>query len=126
MAYTATEDRLRKRSTPYDFIVTIASDSGNRTLYKGRSANYAKASYWQAIKLVTFIGFSGNVNMAITKSKEPYGAFATELREKKVKSLHVPSGDCIEWMEGSWSGEHLAEKLLATIPGMAGPIPFVE
>jgi hypothetical protein len=38
-----------------------------------------------------------------------------------VKSLQTPTGECIKWMSGSWSGDHLYEKMLATIPGMPGP-----
>jgi hypothetical protein len=126
MENPVTEVPLRKRSTPYDFTVTVSRGSERRRLYKGTSANYAKASYWQAIQMATFLGLHGSIHMSVFRDKQSYGVFTTEHEGGKVKLLHVPSGKCIEWTTGSWSGDHLAEKLLATIPGVPGPLPFAE
>jgi hypothetical protein len=61
--------------------------------------------------------------MDLTESRRPYGGFLTEIEKGgTVKSLHVPSGHCIDWADGGWSGEDLPKKLIATIPGMPGPI----
>lgn len=116
---------LRKRSTRYDFAVTMTRGSEHLRLYKGTSHNYATASYWQGVRVAAFLGLGhGAVNLEVILYGEHHGRFATELVGGKVTSLHVPSGECVAWTRGDWTGEHLAEKLLATIPGMPGPIPF--
>ena len=116
---------LRKRSTPYDFTVIMKRGPREKQLYSGTSHKYAQASYWQGITVGCFLGLSGSVHITVTLAKEPYGGFATEIASGKVtESIHIPSGKCVEWTKGSWSGQHLAEKLVATIPGMPGPIPF--
>jgi hypothetical protein len=118
-----TEVPLRKRSTPYEFSVDVTKDSHTANVYTGKAANHAMSSYWQAINLSMFLGADLLVRMAITRSRIPYGEFATAVNQGKIKSHHIPAGKCIAWTTGSWSGEHLIEKLIATIPGMPGPIP---
>jgi hypothetical protein len=113
---------LRKRSTPYDFAVVMIRGPETLRLFDGTSAGYAKTSYWQAVRSAAFLGLSGTIKMSVTVARKPYGSFATDLAEGKVKSLHIPSGECAGWTVGLWSGEHLAEKKLATIPGLPGPI----
>lgn len=118
-----TEVPLRKRSTPYEFSVAVTKDSHTANIYTGNSANYALSSYWQAVNLSVFLGANLFVRIKITRSRTPYGEFATEVNQGKIKSCHIPAGECIAWTTGSWSGEHLTEKRIATIPGMLGPIP---
>jgi hypothetical protein len=61
--------------------------------------------------------------MDLTENRNAYGGFLTEIEKGgKSRSLHVPSGHCIEWADGGWSGDDLVRKLIATIPGMPGPI----
>jgi hypothetical protein len=57
--------------------------------------------------------------MGLTESRCPYGGFLTEIeKDGTAKSLHAPSGHCTEWADGGWSGDDLAKKLIATIPGI--------
>jgi hypothetical protein len=121
MDNSVTEVPLRKRSTPYEFGVTMLHQGRTLTVYKGASANSAGTAYWQAVKTLTFLHADGKVELAVTLSRKPYGSFVTEVEPGGVKSLHVPAGECVKWMSGSWSGNHLYEKMLATIPGMPGP-----
>lgn len=105
-------------------MVTMTRGSEHQRLYKGASYNYAKTSYWQGIKVAAFLGLHGAVNLEVILYGEHYGSFDTDLVDGKVTSLHAPSGKCVAWTRGDWTGEHLAEKLLATIPGVPGPIPL--
>jgi hypothetical protein len=116
-----TEVPLRKRSTPYDFAVIITHQGRALTTYEGASAKFAQSAYWQAVNTLTFLRASGTIELAVTLSKKTYGRFLTEVDIGVVSSLHVPTGECVAWMSGSWSGDHLSEKLLATIPGMPSP-----
>lgn len=122
MDNSVSEVHLRKRPTPYDFVVELTSGSATTRLYDGTSARYAKSSYWQAVSVGVFLKVDGAVRVVVTRSRTPYGAFETEVEAGRVRSLHIPSGKCVEWTTGSWEGEHLAEKLIATIPGMPGPV----
>src|SRR5712692_4581236 len=99
-----TEVPLGKRSTPYEFSVAVTRDSDTVMVYVGKSANYAKSSYWQAVKVGVFLGANVSVRMTITRSRSPYGEFATEVDRGRVKTCHIPSGKCIAWTSGSWSG----------------------
>ncbi len=40
-----TEVQLRRRSTPYEFLVTLARDGRSLRLYNGKSHNKARAAY---------------------------------------------------------------------------------
>ncbi len=113
-----TEVPLRKRSTPYTFRVVITHDGKTLNVYEGASANSARSAYWQAIQTLAFLKANGRLELLVMMSKRPYGGFLTEVG---TKTLHVPSGECVKWMSGSWAGDHLYEKMLATIPGMPGP-----
>ena len=113
-----TEVPLRKRSTPYRFRVAVTQDGRTLKVYDGGSPNSARSAYWQAVHTLAFVKMQARVEMFVTLSNDPYGSFLTETG---TKTLHVPSGDCVKWMSGSWSGDHLHEKMLATIPGMPGP-----
>ena len=116
-----TEVPLRKRSTRYEFAVTVTHEGRTLTAYGGASPNYSRAAYWQAVHTFAFIRAEGKIELAVTLAKKPYGSFTTDLVTSGVKSLHIPSGECTKWMSGSWSGDHIYEKMLATIPGMPGP-----
>lgn len=113
-----TEVPLRKRSTPYAFRVVVTHEGRTLGVYDGASANYARAAYWQAVHTLKFLKSNGRIELFVTLSKRPFGGFTTEVG---TNTLHVPSGECVKWMSGSWSGDHLYEKMLATIPGMPGP-----
>jgi hypothetical protein len=113
-----TEVPLRKRSTPYTFNVVISHQGRTLQVYSGASANLAGTAYWQAISTLKFVQLNGKVELLVMLSRKAYGSFTTELG---TKNLHVPAGECVKWMSGSWSGDHLYEKMLATIPGMPGP-----
>jgi hypothetical protein len=116
-----TEVPLRKRSTPYGFTATIMRQGKALTVYKGASANSAGTAYWQAVSTVAFLQGEANIDLAVTLSGLPYGGFTTEFASGKAISLHVATGECLKWMSGSWSGDHLYEKMLATIPGLTRP-----
>jgi hypothetical protein len=124
MKNSVTEVPLRKRSTPYDFAVIMARGPEERRLYKGSSARYAKNSYWQGVQVATFLGLRGSVRLTVILGDEHYGDFTTEIDGGKVSSMHVPSGKCAEWTVDSRAGVHLAEWLLATMPGVPGPLPY--
>jgi hypothetical protein len=111
---------LRKRSTPYEFVVRISRDGGTIELYRGKSYNFAGVAYWQAVNTIRFLHSSGKVEMAITESNEPVGSFATVLETGQVISLHEPSGRCVEWAKRRWIGGSIAEKILSVIPGTLG------
>ena len=111
---------LRKRSTPYEFVVTLTRELSSVRLYRGKSHNYARASYWQAVASVIFLGSSGNVSMAITESGVSVGGFKTELDAGTTILLHSPSGLCVEWTGRSFVGGPLAEKMLTIVPGTLG------
>ena len=117
-----TEVPLRKRSTPYNFAVTIAHQGRPLTVYSGASANAVRTAYWQAVNTLRFLGTDGKIELVVMLSRQPYGSFVTEIESGAAKSLHAPTGDCVNWTSGSWSGDHLYEKMLATIPGMIGPV----
>jgi hypothetical protein len=118
-----TEVHLRRRSTPYEFVVAIRREGDSLCLYNGRSYRYALAAYWQAVNTLRFVSSPGQVCVDLTENRKPYGGFLTERdNDGTIKSLHVPSGHCIEWADGGWSGDNLARKLIATIPGLLRPI----
>ena len=111
---------LRKRSTPYDFVVTLTREPSSIRLYGGKSHNYARASYWQAIASAVFLGVSCDVSIAITESRVSVGGFKTKLDAGKMNQLHIPSGRCVEWAGRSFVGGPLAEKMLTIVPGTLG------
>src|SRR6266404_9396842 len=76
-----TEVHLRKRSTPYTFVVTLRRGSGFLHLYEGKSYHSALASYWQAVGTLRFVGLSGFVCMELSEGSVHYGAFTTELED---------------------------------------------
>lgn len=123
MARRVSEVALRERPLPYDFSVIMTRASESLWLYEGTSAKYAKAAYWQAVRSAVFLGLHGDVRMTLKRDGESYGGFSTQVERGKVISLHIPSGKCMEWADKSWADAGLAEMLLATIPGMPGPIP---
>src|SRR5579864_8770761 len=100
---------LRKRSTSYEFVVRISRDGGIIELYSGKSHNYARVAYWQAVSTLRFLHSSAKVEMAITESNEPVGGFATVLETGEMISLHDPSGRCVEWAKRGWTGGSIAE-----------------
>jgi hypothetical protein len=116
-----TEVPLRKRSTPYEFAVTVTHQGRTLAVYSRTSPNYARMAYWQAVHTLAFIPAEGKVELAVTLDKKPYGSFTTEMATSGVRTLHIPSGECTKWMSGSWLGDHIYEKMLATIPGIPGP-----
>jgi hypothetical protein len=118
-----TDVPLRRRSSPYEFVVSLKHDGYSLCLYSGRSYQYALSAYWQAVKTCRFVGLPGQVLMELTENRTPYGGFLTELETGgKAKSLHMPSGRCSEWADAGWSpGDNLVRTLIATIPGMLGP-----
>src|SRR5438445_12236183 len=105
------EVRLRRRSTPYDFVVTITS--GNRTLeiYKGMSYQYALRAYWQGVSTLRFLTASGTVQMHLTKDRGPFGSFRTELEGGRLTALHHALGGCAEWTRRGWFDREVAEKI---------------
>ena|SRR5713226_2643042 len=111
---------LRKRSTPYEFVVRVSRDGETIELYSGKSQNYARVGYWQAVNTIRFLHSSGRVEMAITESNEPVGGFATVLENGQVISQHEPAGRCVEWAKRGWTGGSIAEKILSVIPGTLG------
>jgi hypothetical protein len=111
---------LRKRSTPYEFVVRMSRDGKTIELYNGKSCNYARAAYWQDVSTVRFLHTSVKVEMAITESNEPVGGFTTTLETGQVISLHEPSGRCVEWAKRRCIGGSIAEKILSVIPGTLG------
>ena len=118
-----TEVHLRRRSTPYDFEVTI--DGGERSLgvYKGTSYQYAVNAYWQAVNTLRFLRASGRVLMTLMTQRKLYGGFSTELDSGKVTSLHIASGQCVGWLTEPWLGGDIYKKIIATVPGTLGPSP---
>lgn len=118
-----TEVYLRQRSTPYEFLVALKRDGRSLSLYSGKSYSKALGAYWQAVNTLRFVGLPGQVSMDLTENRVTYGGFSTELENGGIgKSLHIPSGHCVEWADGRWSGDDLARKLIATIPGMLRPV----
>lgn len=117
------EVRLRRRSTPYDFEVTIISIGRSLGIYKGTSYQSALNAYWQAVKTLHFLGSSGQLLISLGTQGNPYGGFSTELDSGKVTSLHVASGQCVGWAEENWLGENIHRKMIATVPGTLGPAP---
>src|SRR5271155_5411877 len=106
-----TEGHLRRRSTPYEFLVALQHDGTSLCLYNGRSYRYAGATYWQAVNTLRFVLQPGQVRMEVTESGRPYGGFLTEVEKGGTdKSLPVPSDQCTEWADGGWSGEDLPKK----------------
>jgi len=116
-----TEVRLRRRSTPYDFEVTMICGGRSLGIYKGTSYQYAVNAYWQAVRTLQFLGSSGKIRIGLLNGKQPFGAFATEVERGRAISLHTASGKCIEWFNKGWIGEDIAEKVIATVPGTLGP-----
>jgi hypothetical protein len=111
---------LRKRSTPYEFVVKMSRDGETIELYNGKSHNAARVAYWQAVNTIRFLHSSGKVEMPITESHQLVGGFATVLETGEVISLHEPSGRCVEWAKRGWTGGSIAEKILSVIPGTLG------
>src|SRR3989442_826888 len=89
---------------------------------KHRESGTALQAYCQAVNTLKFLRSDGKVELVVTISKKPYGSFVTEVEKSTVKSLHTPTGECVKWLSGTWSGDHLYEKMLATSPGMPGPV----
>jgi len=118
-----TEVGLRRRSTPYDFEVTMVCDGRSLGVYKGKSYQYAVDGYWQAVRTLRFLGLSGRVLISLTTGRKPYGGFSTEFERGKAISLHVPSGECVAWASENWFGENIYRKFIATVPGTLGPAP---
>lgn len=121
-ANPTTEVHLRQRSTPYDFEVVLASNGGSLTLYDGASYKSALAAYWQAVNTLHLVGLSGSVRMDLSEDRQPYGGFSTEIEHGRAASLHVPHGGCISWAYKQWSTQNIAEKMIATAPGMLRPV----
>jgi len=120
-----TEVNLRRRSTPYDFRVLMTCNERSLGLYNGTSYKYALGAYWQSVRSLLFWGLSGRVLMELATEGRPYGSFATALEGGGVVSLHIPSGQCVEWASKSWLGENnIYEKMIATVPGALGPVRF--
>ena len=111
---------LRRRSTPYEFVVKMSRDGETIELYTGKSHNHARIANRQAVTTIRFLHSSGNVEMAIAEGKIPVGGFTTVLETGEVISLHEPSGCCVEWAKQGWTGGSIAEKLLSVIPGTLG------
>jgi hypothetical protein len=61
-----------------------------------------------------FLVTDGKIELVVMLSREPYGSFLTEIESGAAKSFHAPTGHCVKWTSGSWSGDHLHEKMLAT------------
>jgi hypothetical protein len=116
-----TEVRLRRRSTPYAFEVTMVCGERSLGLYKGTSYKYALNAYWQSVHTLHFLGLSGQLLLGLTTDGNPYGGFSTEFDSGKATSLHVPSGQCVGWATENWFGENLYKKMIATVPGTLGP-----
>jgi hypothetical protein len=119
-----TEVRLRRRSTPYDFEVTLTCDGRSLGAYKGRSYQHALDAYWQAVQTLRFLGLSGRLIISLRIERSPYGGFSTEFDSGKATSLHVPSGQCVGWAAENWLGENIYKKIIATVPGTLGPTPI--
>ena len=116
------EVRLRRRSTSYDFVVTISSGNQTLEIYKGRSYQYALTAYWQAVSILRFLAASGIVQIELTKGREPFGSFRTELEDGRITTLHHAAGGCAEWTRRGWTGAEgdLAEKIISVVPGTLG------
>lgn len=93
-------------------------------VYRGASYKYACEAYWQAVNTLKFLQSTGKVVMTITQDRQIYGNFTTEIPEHGKPSLHVPSGYCIHWAYRQWNDLTLAEKIVATIPGMLRPVRY--
>ena len=116
-----TEVPLHRRSTPYEFVVSLIENQELLRVYHGKSHNYACGAYWQAVSTSRFLKASVTVNMEITKEEKPFGGFSTEIAAGGVTSLHKASGNCRDWITKPWLGKDVAEKLIATVPGTLGP-----
>jgi hypothetical protein len=114
------EVRLRRRSTPYDFVVTITSGNQTLEIYTGRSYQYALSAYWQAVSILRFLAASGTVQIELTKEREPFGGFRTKLEAGRIIALHHAAGRCVEWTSRGWIEGDIAEKIIAVIPGTLG------
>jgi len=106
----------------YGFAVLVTHDNRTLSLYKGPSATYAGAAYWQAVNTFAWLRSNGKIELVVTLSANPYGTFATTVENGHIESLHTPTGKCVDWMTGSCLGDHSHEKVLATVPGMPGPL----
>jgi hypothetical protein len=114
------EVRLRRRSTPYDFVVTITSGGRTLQIYKGRSYQYALSAYWQGVSTLRFLAASGTVQMGLTKERAAFGSFRTQLEAGRAIALHNAFGGCAEWTSRHWIGGDIAEKIMSVIPGTLG------
>ena len=114
------EVRLRRRSTPYDFVVTITSGNQTLEIYRGRSYQYALNAYWQAVSILRFLAASGTAQMELTKEREPFGGFRTMLEAGRLTALHHATGRCMEWTRRGWIDGEIAEKIISVIPGTLG------
>lgn len=119
-----TEVRLPRRSTPYDFEVTMICGGRSLKLYKGKSYQYALGAYWQAVRTLHFLGLSGRLLIGLATDRNPYGGFSTQFESGRATSLHVPSGQCVGWAAENWSEENIYKKVIATVPGTLGPVRF--
>lgn len=111
---------LRRRSTPYDFVVRISSQNSTLEVYKGRSYQYALGAYWQGVSTLRFLRASGTVQMELTKERQPFGSFRTEVEAGRLTVLHHAFGKCAEWTSRHWIEGHIAEKIMSVIPGTLG------
>ena len=117
---SVTEVPLRKRSTPYAFQVKMTHEDRSLGIYEGKSHNYARVLYWQAVQTLHFLHSSGKVLIEVTRAKNPYGGFSTEVEAGRAVSLHRATGNCIEWTRAGFTLGNLAEKILSAIPGTLG------
>lgn len=60
--------------------------------------------------------------MELTEARKPFGGFTTEVMGGRGVSLHVPSGQCVQWLSKEWARENIYEKMLLTVPGTLGPL----
>ena len=111
---------MRRRSTPYDFVVTIFYQDRTLEVYKGRSYQSAIAAYWQGVSILRFLKASGTLQMSLTKDHKPFGSFRTEAEAGRVTALHHAFGKCAEWTSRHWIEGEIAEKIMSVIPGTLG------
>jgi hypothetical protein len=98
------------------------SDGRSLGLYDGTSYKSALDAYWQAVHTLHFLRLSGRISLNLTKETQAYGGFRTEFDQGSATLLHVPFGFCRDWAAKGWTGENIAEKMIATVPGTLGPV----
>ena len=112
--------RLRRRSIPYDFLVTILCQNRALEVYKGRSYQSALGAYWQGVSTLRFLEVSGTLQIDLTKDRKPFGSFKTELAAGRITVLHHAFGNCAEWTSRHWTDGNMPEKVMSSIPGTLG------